>query len=125
MILMAKKRKKNNNSKTGLTPPNKTTTKMAASTNQNQNITEILNQAHQFLHGSYTEVGVSLTTYQPSNHSNQNPVNSPLISYTARVFTRPLQQSTTHYPDRHLQGHFINRFQMLTATNIINSYTRT
>ncbi|CAG2212174.1 unnamed protein product [Mytilus edulis] len=53
-----KKRKNSNNTKSGLTPPYKTGSKMATNQN-NMNISQVLTQAHESLHGSYTEVPIN------------------------------------------------------------------
>lgn len=89
---MGKRRRKSNNSKSGLTPPSKTGSKMAT-TNQN-NISQVLTQAHESLHGSYIEIPASnpinmnnnqTFTYTCSPNRQQQPLQNHL---------RPILQST-------------------------------
>ncbi|CAG2206711.1 unnamed protein product [Mytilus edulis] len=87
-----KKRKNSNNTKSGLTPPYKTGSKMATNQNNqnNMNISQVLTQAHESLHGSYTEVPIN-------NNVNNNQTFTCSPNQTNQLqqnCTRPVLQST-------------------------------
>ncbi|CAG2231850.1 unnamed protein product [Mytilus edulis] len=87
-----KKRKNSNNTKSGLTPPYKTGSKMATNQNNqnNMNISQVLTQAHESLHGSYTEVPINNNV-----NNNQTFTCSPnQTNQLQQSCTRPVLQST-------------------------------
>ncbi|CAG2247210.1 unnamed protein product [Mytilus edulis] len=86
---MGNKRKtRNNSSKTGLTPPNKAASKMAT---HNQNISDVLTQAHESLHGSYIDQPENTNNIQMSS-KDQTFTCSPNIPLQCP--SRPMLQST-------------------------------
>lgn len=95
-----KRKNRSNSSKTGLTPPTKISNNMAAQ-NQNNTLSQVLSQAHESLHGSFTENIIpnngqqnnQTFTCSPSNMQNlPQPVPRPVLQST------PLPVSTCNAP---------------------------
>ena len=94
---MGKRRRRSSKSKTGLTPPCKTGSNMASQNqNNNNNVSDVITQAHDCLHGSYTKPSTSANVSQPN-------VNNQIFNYSSNFtqapppnLPRPILQSTPY-----------------------------
>ncbi|VDI68072.1 Hypothetical predicted protein [Mytilus galloprovincialis] len=95
---MGKKRRRNNSSKTGLTPPEKTNTKMAASNTIDQNktmdLSQVISEAHESLHGNISPTAAVSFVEPNSQHCSKSIFQRPPVP------PYPLQSTPVHEPQR-------------------------
>ena len=99
-FINGKKRRRSKNSTSGLTPPNKTSSNMAT-TNQN-NISQVLTQAHGTLHGPLPDTPIS-TPISTQVTNNQTFTCSPNNVQMSQNQMPPVLQSTPYRGLVHLK----------------------
>ena len=91
---MGKRRRRSSKSKTGLTPPCKTGSNMASQNQNNNNVSDVITQGHDCLHGSYTEPSTSANVSQPNVNNQTFNYSSNFTHAPPPNLPRPILQST-------------------------------
>ena len=94
---MGKRQRRSSKSKTGLTPPCKTGSNMASQNQNNNNIvSDVITQAHDCLHGSYTEPSTSANVSQPNVNNQTFNYSSNFTQAPPPNLPRPILQNTPY-----------------------------